>query len=286
MSNITKEFNNLSINEHGTHAGSSPLLEGTKNGSSIPDPNTPVAHVSSDSPNDTIAGTKNSHDGHQNATDHQNFVNGSIPMLNSSGLHSYPAPLPIPPGQPTFSYGYPYFYPYMDARLQPSYTPQYPNPTYLPPPLSTSTSTTEPNISSTSNIANTSSSFLNHKLHLITKPTEFNDWISTFGEYLRENDMGYCIPLSKANIGTLSPKDKDFLITIFNTFVQSSAYPTWFTEYIRQPYLTMDKSIQLALLRYGKTKKIDHYLQELINIKFTKTTNIATFGFHTEFLQE
>ena len=119
MSNITKEFNNPSIYEHGTHAGSSPLLEGTKNGSSIPDPNTPVAHVSSDSPNDTIAGTKNSHDGHPNATDHQNFVNGSIPMLNSIGLHSYPAPFPLPPGQPTFYYGYPYFYSCLDPHSFP-----------------------------------------------------------------------------------------------------------------------------------------------------------------------
>lgn len=193
-----------------------------------------------------------------------------MPILNSSGLHPYPALFPLPPGKPIFFFLMVALICIITWIL--NYNHHFHinnlNPSYVPHPLSASASTTEPNIFSTSNITNTSTSFINHKLHIITKPAEFNDWISNFGEYLHENDMGYFIPLSEDTVGDLSPKDKDFLITIFNTFVQSFTYPTWFMEHIRQPYLTLDQFIQLALLEHDKAKKIDHYLHELINIKF------------------
>lgn len=61
ISNVTQILIKWFLSEHGIHAGSSPIVEGTKNGSSTLNPNTPVEHVPSDSPNNTIAGNKNFH---------------------------------------------------------------------------------------------------------------------------------------------------------------------------------------------------------------------------------
>ena len=85
-------------------------------------------------------------------------------MLNSSGLQSYPAPFPIPPGQPNFYFGYPYFY----STIHPQFIPPYPS-----PPSYDFSSNSYPFLSTDYNNAYLLSNDIRTKLHAINQQKDF-----------------------------------------------------------------------------------------------------------------
>ena len=97
-------------------------------------------------------------------------------------------------------------------------------------PLSASTSTNDANATTTSNLSNVNNFTVDHKLRYISQPSDFPEWIRTFANYLRSNDLSHFIPTSGTTPLILSPTDKDYLVTLFTHYVTTTAYPEWFAQ--------------------------------------------------------
>ena len=85
--------------------------------------------------------------------------------------------------------------------------------------------------------------------------------------------MGHYISPSSLDVGDLTDIERDTLIRIFHAFVYPSAYPSWFLEFLNKPYTRMDQTIQLALIHYRRSKNADDYVDELLNIQVTASTD-------------
>lgn len=85
--------------------------------------------------------------------------------------------------------------------------------------------------------------------------------------------MGHYISPSSLDVGDLTDIERDTLIRIFHAFVYPSAYPSWFLGFLNKPYTGMDQTIQLVLIRYRRSKNADDYVDELLNIQVTASTD-------------
>ena len=287
MSNLTTDMNNLSISSHGTHEGISSQVDGAKNDSNIPNPVTTVPnHDNMSSPHEPSSSNSIPENVFFNNS-HSPYMNGHIPspVSMSTVNHSQSTRYPIPfPGHPNISYApFPH---YLDPRMYPfSYNPIIMN-TSTTQPLSASTSTNEANTTTTSTNPNVNNFTVDHKLYYITQPSDFPEWMRTFADYLRSNDLAHLIPTTSNTPILLSTTDKDYLVTLFTHYVTNTAYPDWFAQKLTKSYFTLAQVITLALFKYGRAKTGYEYSHELYTIKFNPDTEIYDFRLQIQYLKE